>query len=142
MIENLTDTTTLKTGVDRFLQTLVSTVNQTSVGVGITLNVGGLLISGELVSVKTYFEGVAREMIATKADYATKEAFQKTFKQACAQFQPESEELSHESQSMPTYIHLRNAKPVYPNGQASSNKGMWWRSRLSAIDGFSLSPYH
>lgn len=143
MTENQADTPTAKAGVDRFLQTLVSIVNQTNVGVEITLNVGGLLLSGELISVKSYFEGVAREMIFTKADYTTKEAFQKTFKQACAQFQPESEEISSENQPLPTYIHLKNARPIHADGQPlSPHKGMWWRSRLNAVDGFSLSHYH
>ena len=135
MIERV-QSTTLKTDVDRFLQTLVSIVNQTNVGVEITLSVGGLLITGELVSVKNYFEGVAREMISTRADFATKEAFQMSFRHACNQYEPESED-SNDNQPLPTYIHLKNAKPLQADGL--SHKGMWWRSRLSAVDGFSLS---
>lgn len=142
MTENQAETTMLKPDVDKFLQRLVSIVNQTNVGIGITLNVGGVIISGELVSVKSYFEGLAREMIYAKANLATKEAFQKSFEQVCAQHETPGAETSNENQLLPMFIHLKNARPFLANGPAlPSNKGIWWRSRLSAVDGFSLGQY-
>lgn len=142
MTENQAENTTLKTDVDNFLQSLVSIVNQTNTSIGVTLNVGGLIIIGELVSVKSYFEGVAREMISAHADYATKDAFQQSFKQICAQHEPPSAEAANENKQLPVFIHLKNAKIFLASGLAiPTDKGIWWRGHLSAVDGFSLGQY-
>ena len=142
MTENQAENTTPKTDVDNFLQSLVSIVNQTNTSIRITLNVGGLIIFGELISVKSYFEGVAREMISAHADYATKDAFQQSFKQICAQHEPLSSEASTENKQLPVFVHLKNAKTFLASELASpTDKGIWWRGRLSAVDGFSFGQY-
>lgn len=47
--------------VDGFLQSLVSIVNDESASIPITLSVGGLLVSGDLIGGKAYFNEFARQ---------------------------------------------------------------------------------
>ncbi len=44
---------------DWFLRVLVGMANSSRLQVNVTLNVGGLLLSGTLISERQYFEGVA-----------------------------------------------------------------------------------
>ncbi|RWF81007.1 MAG: hypothetical protein EOQ36_31700 [Mesorhizobium sp.] len=123
--------------MDWFLQNLVDLVNNTGISMGITLTVGGSLITGELVSGKKYFDD-----------------FGKTF---AGDFQESSPEFIKEIQGLyaqygeiyapnpngvkvpPSYIHLKDVH-VY---SGSSNPipdrdGNWWRGRLSEVQGFML----
>lgn len=50
--------------VDWYLQKLVATVNTSNVQFGITLFVEGIIVSGQLVSGKQYFEAFAQEFSA------------------------------------------------------------------------------
>ena len=52
---------TISRSVDCFLQSLVSIVNDESASIPITLSVGGLLISGDMIGGKTYFDEFARQ---------------------------------------------------------------------------------
>ena len=49
---------------DFFLQTLVNIVNMGPFTFGITLNVGGFLVSGELFSGKDYFEKFGTQFVS------------------------------------------------------------------------------
>lgn len=139
MTENQEENPKLNTDVDGFVQILVSIVNQTSIGIGITLNVGGLIISGELVSKKNYFEGLAQEMALANADEPIKDALQTVFRKISGQDELSIEESQNENQPPPKFIHLKNAKMLLANGkQVPTNQGVWWRGRLSAVDGFCL----
>src|SRR5258705_12987985 len=53
---------------DWFLQTFIDLTNDGDMEVGITLNVGGFLISGRLVGRAKYFEGIAAEFVSGFAD--------------------------------------------------------------------------
>src|SRR5215475_14263588 len=52
---------TMSRPVDCFLQSLVEIVNDESANIPITLSVGGLLISGDMIGGKTYFDEFARQ---------------------------------------------------------------------------------
>lgn len=139
MTENQEEKTKFNTDVDWFLQILVSTVNKTSIDIGITLNVGGLIISGQLINIKIYFEGLAQEMALANADEPLKDAFQTMFRKIGSEYKLSSEESENENQPPPKFIHLKNAKMLLANGQkVPTNQGVWWRGRLSEVDGFSL----
>jgi hypothetical protein len=97
MTENQAENTTLETDVDVVLQLLVSIVNQTSIGIGVTLNVGGLTISGELVSKKSYFEGLAQEMASAGGNDEIKAGFQEFFKRLRDPPESSGEETSKEN---------------------------------------------
>jgi hypothetical protein len=86
--------------------------------INIILNVHGMIVSGELVSYKTYVDG----FIPPKTD-------------------TEQDEMVDEREDR-NYIHLRNVKFYLSSGNpipANESKEIFWRGRLSSIDGFSLA---
>ena len=133
---------TISRPVDRFLQSLVSIVNDESVSIPITLSVGGLLISGDIISGKTYFNEFARQFKDGFRDISSETAatIEKTFKGLGDVYDP----IQNGSQGSdpilrPYLVHLRDAQ-IYHSGAslAHSEKGVFWRGRLEAVDGFSL----
>jgi hypothetical protein len=128
--------------VDCFLQSLVSIVNDESASIPITLSVGALLISGDMIGGKTYFDEFARQFKDgfKNINSETASIIEEAFKRLGDVYDP----IQKESQggaiiSKPRLIHLKDAK-IYPHGASSapSEKGVLWRGRLEAVDGFSL----
>lgn len=129
--------------LDWFLQHLVSMTNQFQLFFPITLSVGGVLISGEIVDGKTYFDefaglmkqgllNISGEQFATHMGDIYRSAGDR-YLQSTA----ESEERPAISE--PNYIHLRKAKIFHAGGASiPRGEGVLWRVRLGAIDGFTL----
>ena len=113
---------------DWFLQYLVSLVRNSPMEFGITLQVSGMLVSGQLVSHKTYFEGLA---------IALSEGLEK--------FPDLADTLNIESNvdiPMPQFIHLKNAKLINTAGHdIPRGAGVWWRGRISEVGGFILGTF-
>jgi hypothetical protein len=120
---------------DWFLQMLVKAVD-TSVhlGTGITLNVGGILISGQLVSAQKYMEQTlggladARTQIGVSAESAAK------LKDGLPEQAAEGGTLDQG----PAFIHLKDARFHALGKNGWPQDGCWWRGKLSAVDGFVL----
>jgi hypothetical protein len=128
--------------VDYFLQSLVSIVNDESASIPITLSVGGLLISGDMIGGKTYFDEFARQFKDgfKHINSETASTSEEAFKRLGDMYDP----IQKESQggaliSKPRLIHLKDAQ-IYQSGASPgpSEKGVLWRGRLEAVDGFSL----
>lgn len=117
---------------------------------GITLNVGGTLISGDLVSGKAYFEGLGEDYQSGFTDIA---GFSQNFRDSIrSQFNeigevlygsPKEEaqggELTNKSPIVYHFIHLKNAKFFAPGASPTPrNRGTWWRGKIEAVDGFCL----
>jgi len=134
IIENQTDTLTNN---DWFLVSFVNIANEVSSAglMGITLLTHGMLVSGNLVSGQEYFKGFAEDFVTGFQDPESETAIQ--MKES---FIKTGDEVYNKSKSeTPSYIHLRDAKFFHPNGNPiPSNKGVWWRGRLSEISGFNL----
>jgi hypothetical protein len=133
---------TISGSVDSFLQSLVSIVNDELASIPITLSVGGLLISGAMIGGKTYFDEFARQFkdgfrnISSETSSTIEEAF-KGLGDVYDPIQKESQGSA--AISKPHLIHLKDAQ-IYLSGAgpALSEKGVLWRGRLDAVDGFSL----
>jgi len=122
---------------DWFLQDFVNMVNGNEFGFGITLNVGGFLVSGQVVSGHKYFEGFANEFAKNFEDTELSENVKKSYSKYGEIYTKEKEDK--EDLPRPNYIHLENAKFYNTNGQPiPNNRGVWWRGRLSEVDGFLL----
>jgi hypothetical protein len=122
--------------VDWFLQSLVSIVNDNPLEFGITLFVGGVTISGQLVSGKKYFETFAKEFSDAypgKAD--TQEGIRQAFASHTAIYDRREDE---EVAPPPQFIHLINCRCFSPGGVLPSNRGILWRGKINAVSGFSL----
>ena len=124
----------LKSGADIVLQGIVAATNQVDAEIGITLNVSGLVISGQLISSKTYFGELSKLMglaeTNSEGGSAVASAFNKFF-----QTLADSPNSSNETQ-IPEYIHLKNARSYISGDSVIPNSGALWRGQLSSVDGF------
>jgi len=110
---------------------------------GITLLIGGTLVTGTLISASRYFE-------MTAIDYERKDGepennifantirdrakrIQKTF-----ELQSEVEPADDEVDVGPSYIHLKNAHYVTGGNIIPANGSVLWRGKISSVDGFHI----
>lgn len=125
-------------GTDWFLANTVHLAEAYNIEQGITLNVGGVLITGVVMSGRSYFKELG-EFVKSKTHGTPSEAIGQAIGDANSQWSemfPEAE-LESEAPYRPTnYIHLRNAFVIGSNGLMSDKKGALWRGKLSAVDGY------
>jgi hypothetical protein len=119
---------------DWFLQFLVNTANKSHFELELTLNVGGFLISGTLAGVKQYFSEVG-------ADFAGSFKAGKGSEEITAAFKKIGDECAcvsnAEPAESPSYIHLKNARFYDAQGHSFQRKNdLWWRGRISEVQGF------
>jgi len=122
---------------DWFLQFMMNLANQNRFQQDITLTVGGFLISGTLIGVRTYFDDLGDYFASSFDSNEGSEQVRVTFHEIgeqCACISPS------EKADAPSYIHLKNVRifntdrKVHPESTA----GALWRGRISEIQGFSL----
>ena len=116
---------------DRFLVSLVELVDSTEVGFGITLNCGGLTLTGQLISGKKYFYEFAETVAgAFPGDQETKDSIQSSFEQPAKKY-------DSNNVAQIEFIHLKDAKIIFGVGKMTGNLNLW-RGKLSDVTGFSL----
>lgn len=123
--------------IDPFLETVVKLINELNdLSFGFTVNVGGVLVSGLLVSQKTYFEGLAGEI--TRTSQGTNLQLSDAVSKMWSMYGEKVDQIRAENPKLrPRHIHLKDARFFHPNGNPiPTDKGVWWRGKLSAIDGF------
>ncbi len=119
---------------DWFLQFLVNLANKNRFDLEVTLTVGGTLISGTLVGVRQYFDELSAHFASPFDSGKNSEEVRETFKKIgdqCSCVSPS------EKTETPSYIHLKNV--VFSDRQGkpiSGSSGIWWRGRLSEVQGF------
>ncbi|CAN7774730.1 gas vesicle accessory protein GvpU [Paraburkholderia hospita] len=119
--------------VDFYLQNLVTMANTQDVEMGITLVLGGTVITGQLISGKTYFESFgALFASAWNSDEDGKKAIQEAMSKPAEMYGPDKSDAAG-----PSFIHLKNATVRTPSG-ALTNQGVLWRGRLTEVSGFML----
>jgi hypothetical protein len=141
MVETQSQNTLSRT-IDWFLQSLVSIVNDEEASIPITLSVGGLLVSGEMISGKTYFEEFARQFRDSFLDISSETAIniEESFKRlGDVYYSVQKDPQGNGSLPKPHLIHLRDARIYHSSGNPTPyEKNVLWRGRLEAVDGFSL----
>ena len=125
---------------DWFLQSLVNIAHDVNLEIGITLQVSGMLVSGNLVSGKQYFEGFATDFAsAFIAHPEVAESIKNSFASYGDIYNKEAEVESSQPQPLPQYIHLKNARFFNTAGNPiPGNRGVWWRGRICEVGGFTL----
>jgi len=128
---------------DWFLQILVNMTNagDGSVELGMTLLVGGFLISGKMVGGAKYFDGFAEDFASGFADQAVAENIRRSFSQYGEIYRSEEAQQDDADQPVqsPTYVHLKEARFFNTAGNPiPANRGVWWRGRLSEVSGFMI----
>lgn len=114
--------------VDWFLSNLVANINVSGGGYGITLYCNGLIITGELISGKEYFESLSQK-------FASEEHPAETL------FIEEKEQYDNfdaDSCSSTIFIHLKEARVMHINGKSMPTNGCLWRGQLSHVTGFNF----
>jgi hypothetical protein len=123
---------------DGILQLLSYLSNSGYYGFGITLFVGGMLISGNVISNKEFRQNLTDTI---RGNFEKNSDDEKAFIENYLQYiAPQDEEKENLTQPIETrYIHLRNAK-IFNAGNKPIPfvDGFIWRGRLESIDGFSF----
>ena len=120
---------------DRLLQTLALVPEKTSIELGITLNLDGLLVTGFIISQEVYFEQLTEGVRKTNADDEMKSLLEDFL----SQLKDPIIEGTADKGTFPRFIHLRDAK-LYPSeGQGMPSLGSTlWRGDIDSVSGFCL----
>lgn len=133
---------------DYLLRTFVRMVDLRGLEIGITLSVGGMLISGTLTSYSEYLKlvgegmrgspnrevgGVMGEVFANLAESVQNDLVERRQEEERAE--SSGQELEHDFK--PPYIHLRDAKFFLAADMGLPTQGgALWRGKLASVDGF------
>ncbi len=121
---------------DWFLRSLVQAVNRHDLMLGITLTVGGTLITGTLVPGHEYFRDLAEQVAASADD--DEEAAQQ-LRDTFASLGAIYARGGKDGDQLPSYIHLRDVRFFSPGGGSlPDHDGVWWRGRIDQVQGFVL----
>ncbi|BAP43993.1 gas vesicle protein [Pseudomonas sp. 21LCFQ02] len=120
--------------IDWLLQWLVRFVVSTKVELGVTLSVGGNLLSGHLVSHDAYFDQLAEELAAPFGQFHN--GTDQSMKEMILSFKPG--ELAEDDNHAFHFIHLKDAKTYSSDQSPICETGVLWRGRIAAVDGFSI----
>lgn len=122
---------------DVFLQFLVNLVNNGGQlkGIGVTLQMGGMLVSGSIVSGAEYFDRFAETFADSLSDMDTdaRQSVRKSLAELGDVFR-----LPQPAEPLPNYIHLVDALFFTADGTPIAGQPTLWRGRSSAVDGFIL----
>lgn len=124
---------------DGVLRIFTYLANHYGISFSITLSVGGLLISGMIISRDEYMKsltGSIRENISKWQDEVKKFLESEIFEPL---IQPISYRDVGEELTNIKYIHLNDAKVFNTGGKPiPTGGGFLWRGRISSVDGFSI----
>lgn len=122
---------------DAVLDTFVYIINENDIEMGLTLFVGGLIVTGDLISFKKYLEGIGESFQESESEVA------KSIGEVISSIIPEKTEdkESEEGQdsSDVNFIHLQNVTVISSNTNYSVP---FWRGSLASVDGFSFGKFN
>jgi hypothetical protein len=138
-------------GPDSVLAALVSTVNRFgSLEIGVTLHVSGVVVSGLLISGRSFFEllsaalteGGTSESAPIRHALASAWAGSHADDYRAGEHDPSKDDQREEGQPAPKvgYIHLRSAS-VHAAGDLVPLPGVLWRGRLSHVSGWAIGNF-
>lgn len=129
---------------DWLLQQFVSLANDGTGTFGVTLLVGGTLVSGIIIGGAEYLESLGKQfggsigMAEDKAAALYKPFIDKFYSKADVAAS-EVEDDPDEDQAPPSFIHLKNVKILHAAGLVPQKQDdILWRGRLADVDGWML----
>ena len=126
---------------DDYLEFLVDTANSLPgmPMLPITLLVKGLVVTGFLASGRDYFNSVSAQIADVFAVKDERRERMITVFGGRAEFYKENLQSPEPEASEPLFIHLAKARVFNGTVAMPTNEaGVWWRGRLSEVDGFFL----
>ena len=121
---------------DWLLKNLVTIVNQSGMEFGITLDTGGIIVSGLAIPARKYCEQMASMLDDASGGEALASFFRGT---AEAIYPPVEPDLNLDLDLRVGFIHLENARYFSTSGApVPGDSGMLWRGQIESIAGFSF----
>lgn len=122
--------------IDWLLQELVFLVNKFDLRIGVTLTVGGNLLSGEMIGGAHYFKTMKENFAQSKGASEIGKSISVAMERYEGNFR---EYMAQDETTPPAFIHLLEAKLHGPNTvPGSSTIQSLWRGRLSEVSGFTI----
>lgn len=129
-----------RTNNDWFLQQLIRFVNADDMSFSLTLQVGGLIVSGTVISGNKYFQEFSDQFCTAIVNDEIRDDFRKYFSMNQDIYKGDRE--NNDNVPLPSFIHVRNARFYHPGGDPlPSNGGILWRGRIAEVDGFFLGAF-
>ena len=131
---------------DGALEAWVGVANRYGVGIGVTLQIGGLLVSGSTTSGGDFLrylgESLAEAAAKTDSRDEIGETFKNIYEKMARELYPLASEESgsseeRQSTSNIAFIHLKDAT-VWIDSQSPPIKVEYWRGRLDSVDAWFL----
>jgi hypothetical protein len=133
---------------DEILEFLVKKVEETGIGLGITLCVNGLVITGTLMRSQLYYDEMSRFLDNPQEVLTSNQSELELWRRYLEDYKQFIEQMSQKSNNAkgegnPKFIHLRQVM-IYPSSDFPSSDfphpivGLYWRGQLSSVDGFFL----
>lgn len=123
---------------DWFLRTLVNLTNagDGNGDFGMTLLVGGFLVSGNVIGGARYFDLLSKDFTRGITDPGIAEAIRASLAECANIYRTKA---AADSSQLPTYVHLMDVRCFNTAGSPiPTNGGILWRGRLSEVSGFML----
>jgi hypothetical protein len=123
---------------DWLLQFLLVFVNRQVFSFGITLQCEGILVTGQLVSGREYMDGVKAEMSSNGGQFIA-DLIEERVGDLYPSEPPTVDDGFRPQELYPQFVHLRDARFIVSNGAPiPTNRGVWWRGRLSTVSGYTI----
>lgn len=125
---------------DWFLQSTIETVIAHGVEIGVTLAVGGAVVSGTLISGRKYFEELGDALSsASETEGDMQSILGESWKQFTGIYDKPEDAPDDWQGPRANFIHLRGARYFAPGQRPiPTTQGFLWRGKLSAVDAFSI----
>ena len=127
------------TSVDFLLQVFSHLATVSKVEFPVTLNVGGLMVSGHVISRDKYYEEFIKRTDSIMKD--AQEEYKQVSEEMLKPMAKVSAEGTRENLSIGDirFIHLRDARIFTANDKPiPATGGFLWRGRINAVDGFAF----
>ncbi len=134
---------------DAVLSELVGVCDDSDFSMAVSVQAGGYLVSGVLISISDYFHGLAGLVRGSGGDESGEaldavaglfdsrgDEQQARRERRAAMLQNETAPMEAEDRIRPAYLHLRHAHLIGPAGELATIP--FWRGRLDHIDAFWL----
>jgi len=121
---------------DGVLRHLVMLADRYGFSVGITLTVGGTIVTGNIIAAKDFFRELEKQTRAASLDSSQKEfaeVYADGFQQIADLVAVPDDAPTH----IPNFIHLRNARWMIGR-ELVPESGSFWRGKIASIDGFTF----
>ena len=128
-------------GVERdfLLQTFVDIVNRTNAEIGMTLTMGGMLVSGTMIGGKKYYDELYSTFSQNIEDEEILSFLKKIIDIPSAAY---DYDLADERPINIAWVHLKDARFFGPDGNfIPKTGGTLWRGRISQVSGFNFGVF-